>query len=374
MRFPDDVPTLTDGVVVLRAHRLEDAPGVLDQCLDPASVRWTTVPEGYTAEDARAFVTARVPAGWRDDSDWAFAVEALDPTGPEARFAGTVSLRPEGAGRAEIAYGAHPWARGRGVMERALRLLLAWGFEHQRLHTVIWWAHSDNWASRRLAWKVGFDCVGPVRTWLPQRGALLDGWVGTLRAEDARAPRSPWLDVPVLHGEHVVLRRPRADDVDRVVEGCRDPETAHWLGQIPQPFTRQHAIEFLDSKEAEHAAATALTWAIADPDDDRLIGLVNLFDLTLGRQAEVGYWVHPGARGRGVATGATRLAIRHGFVEVEDGGLGLVRVHARAAEENLASRRVLEAAGMTLTGRERRRLTLGGGALADAATYDVLRP
>jgi hypothetical protein len=32
-------PRLTDGIVTLRAHRDDDVPGVLEQSVDPASVR-----------------------------------------------------------------------------------------------------------------------------------------------------------------------------------------------------------------------------------------------------------------------------------------------------------------------------------------------
>jgi hypothetical protein len=35
--FPADVPVLTDGVVTLRAHRIEDAIAVFEQCTDPVS-------------------------------------------------------------------------------------------------------------------------------------------------------------------------------------------------------------------------------------------------------------------------------------------------------------------------------------------------
>jgi RimJ/RimL family protein N-acetyltransferase len=142
--FPDDVPLLTDGVVTLRAHRRDDVPAVLEQCTDPLSRQWTTVPVPYTREHAEGFVTELVPAGWADGR-WAFAVEALDAGAP--RFCGTVELRREAEGRAEIAYGAHPWARGRGIIRRALALLLDWGFEVQGLRTVVWWANVGNWAS-----------------------------------------------------------------------------------------------------------------------------------------------------------------------------------------------------------------------------------
>src|SRR5690349_10284022 len=111
-------PTLTDGVVTLRAHREDDIDAVQEQSTDPASVRWTRVPVPYTREHARQFVREAMPGGWATDQEWAFAFEAADHEG-RSRYGGTVSLRNNGPGRAEIAYGAHPWIRGRGLVERA---------------------------------------------------------------------------------------------------------------------------------------------------------------------------------------------------------------------------------------------------------------
>jgi RimJ/RimL family protein N-acetyltransferase len=371
MRFPRDVPTLTHDGVVLRAHRPADAEGSYEQCLDPLSRAWTTVPLEYTRTDAHRFVTEAMPGGWTSGTEWGFAVEAVDDNG-EHRYAGTISLRPEGERRAEVAYGSHPWVRGRGLMERALRLLLTWGFEEQGLETVIWWANRGNWASRKLAWRLGFTFEGAPRHWLPQRGELRDAWVATLLAGDPRTPLTPWYDAPRIVGQRTVLRALERRDVPRIVEGCTDPETVRWLGQLPQPYTAREAEEFLENVQERHATGTAVIWAVADPATDELVGTANLFDIRPGRDAETGYWVHPGARGHGVATEATRLMLRHAFVPVEDGGLGLDRVRAIAAEGNTASRRVLERAGMTHQGRERGVVLVEGATPADAAIYDVV--
>ena len=68
MRFPHDVPTLVDDrsgpLVRLRPHRPEDAQGSLEQCLDPLSREWTTVPLDYTLDDAKRFVSHAMPGGW----------------------------------------------------------------------------------------------------------------------------------------------------------------------------------------------------------------------------------------------------------------------------------------------------------------------
>jgi len=180
-------PTLTDGTVTVRAHRDDDVPAVVEQSQDPESVRWTTVPTPYGPEDAQHFVREVMPNGW-PEGRWGFAVEI------DGRYAGTVELRDEGGGRAELAFGSHPRARGTGVMERACRLVLEWGFAQQGVRTVVWHAHVGNWASRRLAWRLGFTFGGTLRGYLRHRGdELVDAWSATLLSTDDRSPgRSGW--------------------------------------------------------------------------------------------------------------------------------------------------------------------------------------
>jgi RimJ/RimL family protein N-acetyltransferase len=314
-----------------------------------------------------------MPGGWASDQEWGFAVEVADDGRP--RYAGTVSLRAEGVGRAEIAYGSHPWVRGTGAMERALRLLLAWGFapadqSGRELDTVIWWAEVGNWASRRLAWKVGFSCDGTVRRWLRNRDGRVDGWVGSLARDDAREPRTPWLAVPRIEGSKVRLRMHRSDDLERVLEGCTDPRTTYWLGRLPHPYTHAHASQFQLLRSEGMAAGTDLHMMLADPETDRLLGTVSLMHIHEG-MAEIGYWTHPEGRGRGVMTEAVRMACRHAVIDAADGGLGLHRVYATVAVDNTASRRVLERAGFALTGTERRSVLVRDG-MHDGAAYELL--
>jgi RimJ/RimL family protein N-acetyltransferase len=353
-------PTLSDGHVTLRAHRREDARGSFEQCQDPLSIAWTTVPVPYSMEQAHGYVTEVLPKGWAEDTEWSFAIEV------EGEYGGTVSLRNEGDGRAEIAYGSHPRVRGTGAVEAALRLLLEWGFTERGLHTVIWRANKGNWASRKVAWRLGFSFDGTVRSWLPQRGKLRDAWVGTLLRDDPREPRSPWLEAPVLEGERVRLRPWLPTDAPRIVEACDDERTAHWLGRMPSPYTLADAEAYLEDRIEVLASGRAVGWAVADPESDDVIGSLALFDLTPGRQAEIGYWTHPDARGRGAMTEAVGLAVRHGF-----GELALVRLVAFAATENSASRRVIEANGFRLVGIERQSVLIRTG-LADHAAYELL--
>ena len=307
-RFPQDVPVLTDGVVTLRAPRHEDAEGSYEQCLDPLSRQWTTVPLEYTRADAVGYLTSFMPTGWREDTEWGFTVEVPGEDGAPA-YGGTISLRNRGEGRAEIAYGSHPRARGNGMMERALRLLLTWGFEVKELHTVIWWANRGNWASRKLAWRLGFSFDGTVRQWLPQRGELLDAWVGALVADDAREPRSPWLTSPRISGRAVSAASARRTVTSPASwRPATTPRPGAGSGTLPDPYGPAEAAAYVERRELERAAGSGLAWAAVDA-DDRLLATVNLFELRPGLDAEVGFlgaprgaW--PRSRDRGVRAGA----------------------------------------------------------------------
>ncbi len=359
MPAPTTAPTLTDDVVTLRAHRADDVPRMAEQSTDPVSIAWTSVPVPYAESDAEDYCLRVLPAGWADGTEWGFAVEL------EGRYAGTVSLRDEGPGRAEIAYGSHPDVRGTGAILRALRLLVDWGFAELGLETIVWQAFTGNWPSRKAAWRLGFTVEGTLRHYLPQRGERRDAWIGTLLRDDPREPRSTWLEIPVLEGDGFRLRPVREGDAPRIQEGTAEPTATYWLGHKPAPYTMDDATTYVERRRELAASGQGVTWAVADPDDDEILGTVLWFNWTAGVECEVGWWLHPDARGRGLATRAVRLLVGHVFETLE-----VKRVTAFAAAGNTASRAVMERLGFRLYGIERYGAWIRDGHV-DMALYDV---
>lgn len=370
-----EAPRISDGQhpdpIVLRPIAPADVDALLDLGSDPGMQRWTTVPTPYARGDAEAFVS-RCAAGWADGSSLTLAIESLDDLGV-ARFAGNVSLRPDGAGAASIGFALAPWARGRGVMSRAVRLVLEWGFATLDLQVVHWQAHEGNWESRRVARACGFRVEGLVRGLLSARGVRYDGWIGSVVRGEALSPTAAWLGVPDLVGKRVVLRPWRESDVPRVAEACADVRTQAWLPQLPSPYTVSDAQWYVRSREEQHASARGLYWCVADADDDRCLGSIAVFGLAGPDPApEIGFWTHPAERGRGVMTEAVRMVVRHAVIPAQDGGLGLPRVTVRAASRNTASNAVAIAAGFTRTGVLRQGERLRDGTVDDFVLYDVL--
>jgi len=192
-RFPDDVPVLTDGTVRLRAHCPQDAAAIVEQCTDPQSMRFTTVPRPYGRRQARQFLEL-VGREWQTSSltsarSWAIDLGQF----PEPRpFVGSIDYRPTGAGTAEVGYGLHPKARGRGLTVRALDLVLGYAFGEDAIELMHWRAVVGNWPSRKVAWRCGFRMEGTVRGFCPLPGGARDAWIGSLHRDDPRRPCEPW--------------------------------------------------------------------------------------------------------------------------------------------------------------------------------------
>ena len=364
--FPDSVPILIDAEagVTLRATARRDLAAMVEQCRDPEMIRWTTVPtpeDGYQLRDAEEFL-ALTAAGWTSGERLGWAIDAQ--RGSERGFCGSIDLRLDGHGVAEVGFGLHPAARGRSIMSTALRLVCAFGFDVADLQVIRWRAVAGNWASRRVAAKVGFVFDGTVRRLLVHRGELVDSWIATLTRDDPRVPQ-PWLEPVEMRGRWVQLRAFRGSDVDRIVEACSDPRTSYWLVSMPQPYGPGSALTYLGAIEELAARGAGVAWCIADPDDDRCLGSISLDGLGgYAKRGEIGYWAHPDSRGRGVVTEAVQLVTQH----ARDTGLAKSLL-IRCAKGNTASRRVAERAGYRRIGIQPASEPLGDGQLVDLVLY-----
>ncbi|GGL28706.1 GNAT family N-acetyltransferase [Phycicoccus endophyticus] len=373
--FPDDVPELGDGQVRLRAHRSADLERIVEQCTDPESLRWTTVPRPYGPQQGREWLAA-LEAAWRDaagNRTWA-VTRADDPGGT---YLGAVDLRPRvGDQVAELGYGLHPEARGCGVMAAAVRLACRWWFERGGSR-VLWRAARGNFASWRVAWACGFTRHGTLPGSLADGdgGPALDAWQASLGAEDLMEARTPWCEPTALGSPAAggLRLRPWRDEDVEALETLEQPSHHMPARGVLDADTFP---EWLLTRREKMAVGTTVSWCVADDEHDRALGEVLLF-VTEGTleddTAELGYQVLPGARRRGVATAAARRVVEHAFTARADGGLGLRRLVARTAEDNVGSTRVLDALGFELWGTEAAADVLPGGRTVAALHWELLR-
>jgi len=187
--------TLGDDLVTLAAPTAVDLDDITLACQDPLVQEWVTVPRPYRRADAERFLEHVVGPGWASGRELVWAVRSPTPEGaPADRLLGMIGLHGVLDGSAEIGYWVAPWARRRGVVTRAVALVLdhALGLDGLDLQRVSWQAYVGNWPSRRVAWQAGFQVEGTIRLEGVQRGVRRDTWVGTLLRDDPRGPAEPW--------------------------------------------------------------------------------------------------------------------------------------------------------------------------------------
>ncbi|MFI9527759.1 GNAT family N-acetyltransferase [Micromonospora rosaria] len=166
----------------------------------------------------------------------------------------------------------------------------------------------------------------------------------------------------VVEGAGLRLRDFRPDDVADLVAAGDDPLARWFLPGLPAPDTEARARWWVAEGVPGLRAAGGVAYAVADSGTDRLLGGVALGNpVPQRRQAEIGCWVLPGARRRGVGTTATRLLAGHAFAT------GTARLELLAVADDPASQRVALAAGFRPEGVRR-----DAAATPDGGRQDLL--
>ena len=145
-----------------------------------------------------------------------------------------------------------------------------------------------------------------------------------------------------LQTERLVLRPFAAGDGPAFHEYMSDPEVARYTNLLP--ISLEQAQEMIDNIVGAQAVSDAspLAFAIALQGNGPLIGNCRLKRTRDDPgQADIAYFLSRRHWGRGYATEIVRALIDYGF-----GTLGLRRIYGLCVPENVASRRVMEKAGM----------------------------
>ncbi|MFJ6796413.1 GNAT family N-acetyltransferase [Streptomyces sp. NPDC091268] len=185
--------TLTTARLDLRPFAATDEDEVFAAAQDPDIQRWTMVPSPYEREHARSFVGELVPAGWRDDTGYAFAVR-LGAGGPLVAAVGVHVHEAFGTKAYEIGYWAVEEHRGRGYTTEAVTAVARWAFTALGAVRLEWRAEVGNAGSRAVAEKAGFRMEGLLRASLHRAGSVHDAWIGALLPADLGLPsRLPYV-------------------------------------------------------------------------------------------------------------------------------------------------------------------------------------
>jgi RimJ/RimL family protein N-acetyltransferase len=149
-----------------------------------------------------------------------------------------------------------------------------------------------------------------------------------------------------LETERLVLRRFTEDDVENLVELDSDPEVMRFInGGRPTP-REEIESEVLPAflRYYERFAGYGF-WAAVEKSTGEFVGWFHLRPTEADRphDVELGYRLRRSAWGKGYASEGSRALIDKGFAE-----FGVQRVFASTMVVNVASRRVMEKAGLRL--------------------------
>ncbi|MGW1835266.1 GNAT family N-acetyltransferase [Streptomyces sp. BBFR2] len=174
--FPD-ISISTDRLV-LRPLDEDDIPALAEMMNDELVTAWTGIPQPYTEDRARHWVTRYAPGERTSGRGIDLAVTEF----LTQRLVGIVQLGNTSwrIRSTEISYVIAPWARGEGYACEAALAVARWLFGDQRFERLELRTAAGNTASQQVAQKIG--CIS--------EGVLRNAFIARTRTEDGG-----WTDI-----------------------------------------------------------------------------------------------------------------------------------------------------------------------------------
>jgi RimJ/RimL family protein N-acetyltransferase len=360
---------LTGEHLVLRRWRAVDADRVFEVMQDRSMRDFLALPDPYTRDVARLWVTELGHEGRGDGTGLGCAVVER----ASGRLIGSATLRL--GGDPEIGYWVAPDARGCGYAGQATTLLADWAFS-VGVHRVRVACDVRNLASIRTALAAGFRFEGVSRGGVAS--AVVEG-VPPLIADLARfgrladdpPGRLPYAFPPLgpdgLTDGVVLVRTTSPDDAPGMMQ-TDDALTLQW-SFTGEPHTADEARRAAAQAGLDWLVGGVAAFAITDVATGRYAGALRVRKRGPPQVGGIGYAVHPGFRGRGFTTRALRLVVPWAF-EVAD----FARLELGAKVGNEASLRAAANAGFEPDGIRKGRLRNPDGSFADEQRYALLNP
>jgi RimJ/RimL family protein N-acetyltransferase len=140
--------------------------------------------DGYSIDDAARWVND-VPLAWREDRAYSFSI--IDKA--TSQLFGTIGINQVDRfnRRANLGYFVRTSCTCRGTATESTRMMAAYGFEKLNLKRIEIVAAVGNYASQKVAMKVGATREGVARRRSHVDGAQLDTVMFSLVAEDMSA-------------------------------------------------------------------------------------------------------------------------------------------------------------------------------------------
>ena len=114
---------------------------------------------------------------------------------------------------------------------------------------------------------------------------------------------------PILESPRILLRAWSLDDLACVAEAATDPDIPRGT-TVPAVYTRPAGRAWIERQWSRQTTGQGLSLAVVEVESQRAVGLVFLGLRPIEGHCEIGYWLVPSARERGLGTEAVGLASR----------------------------------------------------------------
>ena len=153
---------------------------------------------------------------------------------------------------------------------------------------------------------------------------------------------------PVLETERLILSR--LDPEDAEIYHQQQKSALELAGRPPWGYGFETGSADKARASFEYARKawekkTRIKWGLRLRREGSLIGQCELFDFAEQSKAEIGYWLGAAYQGQGLMTECLHTVVRYGFDT-----MGLHRIYARTAAENMPSLAMLKKAGFVQEG------------------------
>jgi RimJ/RimL family protein N-acetyltransferase len=167
--------------LVLRPLDEDDVPALAEMMNDEQVGAWTDVPQPYSEEQARGWITRYAPSERESGRGLDLAVTEF----LTQRLVGIVQLAKTDwhVRSTELSYIIAPWARGEGYASEAALATAQWLLGDQKFERIELRTAADNTASQQVAQKIGCISEGVLRNACIARTRTEDGSWTELRTD-----------------------------------------------------------------------------------------------------------------------------------------------------------------------------------------------
>lgn len=170
-----------------------------------------------------------------------------------------------------------------------------------------------------------------------------------------------------IETERLLLRSLTNDDSDRIEELAGEFDVAKSTLNIPYPYPKGSAIDFIESVLNAEKNNEIIMFAIIKKESQHLIGLINLNLSTQYSRGELAYWIGKHYWGNGYGTEAAEALLEYGF-----NYLNLNKIFAASFTSNPGSSRIMEKIGLRYEGTLKQHVARFGK-YYDLAYYGLLK-